>query len=169
MTRQLEPSVGTGFWVVIFFAYHLRWPCPFNNMVEKLTDSISRMVKNIGSWLMSFDSPVMMTVAGLVLILFFLWAFYSIRKFSETRQRLNDLNKALSGDGSYGLGSFITQFGEEPRSTGDTKSSGNHAPPSPHPVLNGSPPAEIKVPLVLNLESLEESEPTTPKEKKRGP
>ena len=127
------------------------------------------MVKNIGSWLMSFDSPVMMTVAGLVLILFFLWAFYSIRKFSETRQRLNDLNKALSGDGSYGLDSFITQFGEEPRSTEDPKYSDNYAPPSANSVLNWSPPAEIKVPLVLNLESLEENEPTTPKEKKRGP
>ncbi len=138
-------------------------------MIEKFTDSITSTIKNIASRLISFDTLGMMTVAGLVLILFSLWAFYSIRKFSKTRQRLNDLNKALSGDGSYGLGSFITQIGEEPRSTGDTKSSGNHAPPSPHPVLNGSPPAEIKAPLVLNLESLEESEPTTPKEKKRGP
>jgi len=138
-------------------------------MIEKFTDSITSTIKNIASRLISFDTPDMMTVAGLVLILGFLWVFHSIRKTSETRQRLNDLNKALSGDRSYGLGSFITQFGEEPRSTGDTKSSGNHAPPSPHPVLNGSPPAEIKVPLLLNLESLEENEPTTPKEKKRGP
>lgn len=136
-------------------------------MVEKLTDSIIHTVKNIASWLMSFDSPVMMTVAGLVLILFFLWVFYSIRKFSETRQRLNDLNKALSGDGNYGLG--IAQFDEEPRSTGDPKSSDNYAPPSANSVLNWSPPAEIKVPLVLSLESLEENEPTTPKEKKYGP
>ncbi|TDJ61682.1 MAG: hypothetical protein E2O41_00020 [Nitrospina sp.] len=138
-------------------------------MIDKLTDSITSTIKNISSRLISFDTPDMVTVAGLFLILGFLWVFHSIRKTSETRQRLNDLNKALSGDGSYGLGSFIKQFGEEPRSTGDTKSSGNHAPPSPHPVLNGSPPAEIKVPLLLNLESLEENEPTTPKEKKRGP
>jgi len=134
--------------------------------MESLTDSIFSFSKSIDSRLMSFDAPVMLATTGLVLLLVFLWVVRSLRKTSETRQRLNHLNKVLSEDGSYGLGSLLTQLGEEPQTTGDTKSSGNHAPPSPNPVLNWSSTAEIKEPLVLNLESLEEDEPTIPQEKK---
>lgn len=134
--------------------------------MENSTGSIFSFFKSIDSRQMSFDAPILMATAGLVLLLVCLWVFRSTRKINETRQRLNHLNKALSEDGSYGRGSLLTPWGKEPQSTGNTKSSGNPAPLFPQPVLNWSPPAEIKEPLVLSLESLEEDEPTLPKEKK---
>ena len=94
---------------------------------------------------MDFDDPVMMATAGLVVVLVFLWLFWSVRETSVVRQRLNHLNKAMSEDSSYGLGSLITQLGEEPRSKGYTKSSGDYASPFPNPAMNWSPPAEKEI------------------------
>ncbi len=123
----------------------MRLPYPLNNMIGNFTDSLSSFFKSIGSRLMDFDDPVMMATAGLVVVLVFLWLFWSVRETSVARQRLNHLNKALSEDASYGLGSLITQLGEEPRSKGYTKSSGGYASPFPNPAMNWSPPAEKEI------------------------
>ena len=170
----------------------MRLPYPFNNMIGNFTDS-SSFFKSIGSRLMDFDDPVMMAIAGLVVVLVFLWLFWSVRETSVARQRLNHLNKALSEDASYGLGSLITQLGEETRPNEYTKSFGNYGSPSPNSAMNWSPPAEeeigfsgitekditedekanedfgpaeTKEPFVLKLESLEKDESAIPKEKK---
>ena len=80
--------------------------------------------------------------AILTFLLLLLWVFGSLKETSDARQRLNHLNKALSEDASYGLGSLITQLGEEPGSKGYIETQSNYTSPPFKPARDLDSPAQ---------------------------